>query len=199
MGNAMLKRTIIEYESSETGRTAADTEIVLNFLNEALAAEIYRVLQYKRQEAIATDVYADSIAFEFQGLALAEQVHVNLIMERIARMKGVLNLTLVGNRLESGSHPVERGSLQEMIKDDWVAKRMSIDAYGKMIPVIKGKDPTTFRMLENIMASEKVHADTLLKLIASFSPENLRPHSRVESNVNGRLPCHDGLTLSWEN
>ena len=49
-----------------------------------------------------------------------------------------------------------------------VAERIAIDSYGEMIRYLANDDPTTRRMLEEIMAVEEEHADELADLLVAF-------------------------------
>jgi bacterioferritin len=48
-----------------------------------------------------------------------------------------------------------------MIRSNLVAERVAVEAYSQMIDLIGDKDPTTRRMLEDILADEQEHADEL--------------------------------------
>jgi len=52
-----------------------------------------------------------------------------------------------------------------MIKEDLVAERIAIESYLEMINYLEGRDPTTRRMLEEILAKEEEHADDLNSLL----------------------------------
>jgi bacterioferritin len=52
-----------------------------------------------------------------------------------------------------------------MIKEDLVAERIAIDSYRDMINYLANDDPTTRRMLEEILAMEEEHADDLVSLL----------------------------------
>jgi bacterioferritin len=54
-----------------------------------------------------------------------------------------------------------------MIKEDLIAERIVIDSYREMIQTIGGDDPTTRRLLEDILAKEEEHADDLVSLLKS--------------------------------
>ena len=138
-------RPLMLVEDTETGCTKADRATVLKLLCEALTKEIVCVLRYKRQESIAKKSHSDSLAAEFHQHAQDEQVHVDLIAERITQLGGVPNFTPVGGLMESYSEFIEAHSLQEMIKENWVAERMTIDSYREIIRAVGVKDPTTHR------------------------------------------------------
>ena len=56
-----------------------------------------------------------------------------------------------------------RGSL--MITEDLVAERIAIDSYREMVQFLGDQDPTTRRLLEEILAVEEEHADDLVDLL----------------------------------
>src|SRR5690606_40417898 len=65
------------------------------------------------------------------------------------------------------SFPTRRSSdlnsLAEMIREDLVAERIAIDSYREIIAWLGNDDPTTRRMLEEILAVEEEHADDLVR------------------------------------
>ena len=56
-------------------------------------------------------------------------------------------------------------ALVEMVKDDLVAERVAVESYRQMIDLIGDKDPTTRRMLEEILHDEEEHADELKDML----------------------------------
>ena len=52
-----------------------------------------------------------------------------------------------------------------MIRENLVAERIAIDSYRQMIQYVGNDDPTTRRMLEEILAVEEEHADDLADLL----------------------------------
>ena len=72
-----------------------------------------------------------------------------------------------GTGLAARSHAeyVEGDSLKSMIKEDLIAERIAIESYREMIIYLGDQDPTTHRMLEEILASEEEHADDLSSLL----------------------------------
>jgi len=61
-------------------------------------------------------------------------------------------------------------SLEEMIREDLVAERIAIDSYREMANYVGDKDPTTRRLLEEILAKEEEHADDLANIVADLGP-----------------------------
>jgi len=134
-------------------------------LNEALATEIVCVLRYKRHYFMADGIHAEPVAAEFLEHATQEMEHADRIAGRIIQLRGEPNFSPDGLSTRSHAEYVEGGSLKEMIKEDLVAERVAIESYREMVAYIAEKDPTTRRILEDILASEEEHADDLVSLL----------------------------------
>src|SRR5947207_15136171 len=143
----------------------ADRGTVVKLLNEALATEIVCVLRYKRHYFMAKGIHAESVAAEFQQHAAEEQQHADQIAERITQLGGEPDFAPDGLASRSHSEYVEGGSLEEMIREDLVAERIAIDSYREMIAYLGDEDPTTRRLMEEILAKEEEHADDLANLL----------------------------------
>ena len=89
----------------------------------------------------------------------------DLIAQRIVQLGGEPNLSPDGIQTRSHSEYVEGNSLVEMIKEDLVAERIAIDSYRDMITYLGDDDPTSRRMLEEILAKEEEHAEDLVSLL----------------------------------
>ncbi len=143
---------------------------VLRLLNEALATEIVCVLRYKRHYHMASGIHAQAVAQEFLEHANDEQGHADRIADRIVQLGGAPNYSPEGLLTRSHSEYVEGETLVDMMKEDLVAERVAIDSYAEMVRYIGDADPTTRRMLEEILAVEEEHADDLANLLATLDP-----------------------------
>jgi bacterioferritin len=152
-------------EGAVTSGYAADRETVLKLLNEALATEIVCVLRYKRHYFMADGIHAEPVAAEFLEHATQEMEHADRIAGRIIQLRGEPNFSPDGLSTRSHAEYVEGESLKDMIKEDLVAERVAIESYREMVAYIAEKDPTTRRILEDILASEEEHADDLVSLL----------------------------------
>ena len=144
---------------------SADRETVVKLLNEALATEIVCVLRYKRHYFMASGIHAEGVAAEFLEHANDEQAHADQIAQRIVQLQGEPNFNPEGLLVRSHAEYVEGNSLTEMIQEDLVAERIAIDSYREMITDFGNDDPTSRRMLEEILAVEEEHADDLVSLL----------------------------------
>ncbi|HXZ86883.1 MAG TPA: ferritin-like domain-containing protein [Myxococcota bacterium] len=146
----------------------AKRDTVLELLNEALATEIVCVLRYKRHYFMAAGIASQSVAAEFLQHANEEQMHADQLAQRIVQLGGAPNLSPEGMLARSHSEYVEGENLIDMIREDLVAERVAIDSYREMIAYIGSDDPTTRRMLEELLAKEEEHAEDLATLLAEL-------------------------------
>jgi bacterioferritin len=146
----------------------ADREAVLKLLNESLATEIVCVLRYKRHYFMASGIHAQTAAAEFLEHATTEQAHADRIAERIIQLGGSPDLN--PDTLTSRSHAeyVEGSTLTDMLRENLVAERIAIQSYTEFIRYLGDGDPTTRRMIEEILANEEEHADDLKTLMERF-------------------------------
>ena len=151
-----------------TSGYAADRENVIKMLNEALATELVCVLRYKRHYFMATGIHAAPVAAEFLEHATEEMSHADLIAKRTIELRGEPNFSPDGLAARSHAEYVEGDSLKSMIKEDLVAERIAIESYREMIAYLGDQDPTTHRLLEEILASEEEHAEDLSSLLAGM-------------------------------
>ena len=156
-------------EGAVTEGYAAEREIVVKMLNEALATELVCVLRYKRHYFMASGIHAAPVAAEFLEHANAEMTHADSIAKRIVELGGQPNFSPDGLSARSHAEYVEGSSLKDMIKEDLVAERIAIESYREMIGYLGDQDPTTQRMLKEILASEEEHADDLSSLMEGMS------------------------------
>lgn len=146
----------------------ADRETVLNLLNEALATEIVCTLRYKRHYYMADGLNASIAADEFLEHAQQEQQHADWLAERIVQLGGAPNFSPEGLHSRSHAEYVEGETLKEMVKEDLIAERIAIDSYREIATYLGDKDPTTRRIMEEILAQEEEHADDMASILESL-------------------------------
>ncbi|MGB2725132.1 MAG: ferritin-like domain-containing protein [Nitrospira sp.] len=152
-------------EGAMTFDYKADRETVIKLLNEALATEIVCVLRYRRHYFTAEGMNAESVKSEFLAHAGEEQAHADQLAERIVQLGGEPNLSPEGLADRSHSEYIEGENLEDMIKEDLVAERIAIESYRDMIAFVGSDDPTTRRLLEEILMKEEEHAEDLVSLL----------------------------------
>lgn len=156
-------------QSIEDGAVTQDYPLDLaeacKLLNAALATEIMCVLRYRHHQIIARGVDRPQVAAEFQEHGDDEQRHMMMIAERINQLGGNpdFNPATVAQRTAT-----EYGSgidLLKLVEEDLIAERIAIMVYRELIKWFGIKDPTTRRMLEEILKDEEDHADDLSELL----------------------------------
>ncbi len=148
---------------------AAERETVVKMLNEALATELVCVLRYKRHYFMASGIHAGSVAAEFLEHANEEMAHADSLAKRIVELRGEPNFSPEGMTSRSHAEYVEGSTLKDMIKENLVAERIAIESYREMINYLGERDPTTQRMLKEILAMEEEHADDLSSLMEGLA------------------------------
>ena len=151
-----------------TAGYAAERETVIKLLNEALATEIVCVLRYKRHYFMAAGIHAAPVAAEFLEHANEEMSHADSLAKRIVELCGEPNFSPAGLAERSHAEYVAGASLKEMITEDLIAERIAIESYREMIGYLGDQDPTTQRLLKEILASEEEHAEDLSSLLAGM-------------------------------
>ncbi len=142
-----------------------DVTQAVEVLNQALATEIVCVLRYKRHYYMSRGIYKDAVAAEFLQHANDEQGHADMIAERITQLGGEPNFNPEGMATRSHSEYKEGTSMIDMIKENLVAERVAVESYREMVRFFGENDPTTRRMIEQILAVEEEHANDMVDLL----------------------------------
>jgi bacterioferritin len=142
-----------------------NTDDVVKVLNDALATEIVCVLRYKRHYFVAKGIHSESVRTEFLEHANEEQAHADQIAERIVQLGGDPDLNPESLASRSHSQYDESEGIREMLLEDLVAERIAIESYREIVQWLGDKDPTTRKMMEEILAAEEEHADDLVSLL----------------------------------
>ena len=136
-------------------------DAIIKLLNGALATELVCVLRYKRHHFMASGASSPKIAEECMVHANEEAGHADRIAERIVQLGGEPDFSPSTLLERSHADYNDSNDLKTMIRANLIAERIAIEAYRQMIALLADKDPTTRRMLEDILAVEEEHADEL--------------------------------------
>ena len=145
-------------------------ELAIKVLNEALATEIVCTLRYRRHHFMAAGIHYQAVADEFMEHAREEQEHADRIADRIRQLGGAPDFDPQGLLTRSHSQYAAGGSLLEMIKEDLIAERIAIESYTEIIRFFGDNDPTSRRLMEEILAKEEEHADDMATLLETLDP-----------------------------
>jgi bacterioferritin len=150
---------------------SADRETVIKLLNEALATEIVCTLRYRYHYYMVKGIHAKSVAAEFLEHANEEQEHADKIAKRIVQLGGKPNMNPEGLMTRSHSDYVEGDDVVSMLRENLIAERIAIDSYREIAQYIGDKDPTSRRVMEDVLSQEEEHAEDISTLLEDIGHE----------------------------
>lgn len=154
-------------DGAVTPNYGGDVKTTIDLLNNALAAEIMCVLRYKYHYVTACGIDSDAVRAEFFEHGQQEQEHADRLAKRINQLGGRPEMNPAAITGRSATEYREGDTLVEMITEDLVAERIAIQSYRGWIRFIGDRDPTTRRLLEDILTQEEEHANDLRDLLVS--------------------------------
>jgi bacterioferritin len=134
---------------------------IIKLLNDSLATELVCVLRYKRHHFTAKGLASAKIAEEFLVHANEESTHADRLARRIVQLGGKPDFCPDSLSKRSHAEYDDSSDLKKMIKANLVAERIAVDSYTKIIALVGDTDPTTRRLLEDILSDEQGHASEL--------------------------------------
>ena len=91
--------------------------------------------------------------------------HADSLAQRITELGGEPNFSPDGLSSRSHAEYLLGDSLVSMIKEDLIAERIAIESYRELVAYLGNNDPTTQRMIKEILAMEEEHADDMASLL----------------------------------
>jgi bacterioferritin len=162
----------------------ADRHKVIDVLNDVLATEIVCTLRYKNHYYMAQGIHGETVAAEFLEHAREEQDHAMRVAKRITELGGNANLDPATLAARSHAEYKECDRLDDMIKENLVAERIAVETYTEIVRWLGTDDPTSRRLIEDLLAKEEEHADDLSKLLMHIGV--------APSQAPAELPRPDG-------
>jgi len=138
---------------------------IVELLDAALATELVCVLRYKRHHFTAKGLASPAVAAEFLAHANEEAAHGDRLAERIVQLGGEPDFSPDTLLQRSHAEYDDATDLHSMLLANLRAERVAIETYRQMIQLIGDRDPTTRRLLEDILCQEEEHADELKDLL----------------------------------
>lgn len=157
------------HDGAVTPNYGVDRDVVLRLLNDALATEIVSVLSYKRQYFVAKTSASANLVATLLEHAAQDQLHVDRLAERIVQLGGTPDFSPVGLAERSHAEYAEGNRLAEIVRDALVMERVAVESYREMVRYVGDGDPTTRRLLEDLLAVQEQHARNLLSLVEEVS------------------------------
>jgi bacterioferritin len=156
-------------DGAMTAAYKGDPKKVCAVLNEVLATETVCVLRYKNHYFMAKGIHASGVEDEFLEHANDEQDHADRVAKRITELGGTPNLNPEGLATRSHAQYGTGDRLEDMIKEDLIAERIAVQTYADIVRWLGTDDPTTRRLMEELLAKEEEHADDMAKLLSRVS------------------------------
>lgn len=152
-------------DGAVTAGYSCNRESIIAMLGDALATELVCVLRYRRHHFMARGLAARSIADEFLAHSNEELGHADQLAARIVQLNGEPDLDPSHLTARAHAEYNEAGGVVAMVRENLIAERIAIDSYREMIAYVGDEDPTTRRLLEEILAVEERHADEMADLL----------------------------------
>lgn len=147
----------------------ANRDAVVKVLNEVLATEIVCTLRYRRHYYTATGLHAEAVKSEFLKHANEELQHADSVAVRIVQLNGAPELNPEIFRTRGQPEFGEATALADMLKEDLFAERIAVESYTEIVRWLDNDDPTSRRVMEEILKVEEEHAEELKSLLEHVS------------------------------
>jgi len=139
--------------------------LVVCLLNEALTTEIACMLRYRRHYFLMRESLSEAEKGELLDRANEEQLHADMLAERIVQLGGVPDLSPLQICDMELAGLADSESPQDMLREELAAERMAVEVYAGLIEYVGEEDAITRGLLEEILANEKEHAGELTRML----------------------------------
>jgi bacterioferritin len=139
----------------------ADPQQVIEALNQLRATEVTSYLQYKQHASMAVSLFAPGLKNDFEAHATLELHHADLLAQRIQQLGGVplySPVDIAAQAARVGVRPEQGPTLREMVIENLLLERQQVAAYTTLVRELGERDPTTRRLLVEILADTERHA-----------------------------------------
>lgn len=154
-----------------TSTYQGDVKKTIEILQSVLATELVCVLRYTMHAVTAAGIASEGVKAEFQTHADEERAHAHSVAERINQLGGSPNFDPKGLESRSASEYGSATKLVDMIRENLIAERIAVDHYRELIRYFGDSDPTTRKMLQDILAVEEEHANDMHDLLVAHQGE----------------------------
>lgn len=149
-----------------TSAYGIDHQHVIDVLNTVVATEMVCALRYRSHYHRARGLQAEAVADELLEHAVQEEDHAHRCAGRIAQLGGEPDLNPAHFTASAHSEYSTPEGLRDMLLENLYAERVAIDTYSRIIRWLGDNDPTTRRLMEDILEQEEEHADDLATMMA---------------------------------
>jgi bacterioferritin len=140
---------------------------IVKLLDAALATELVGMLRYRRHHYTARGLASARIADEFLVHSREAADHADRLASRIVQLGGQPDFAPDTLQRRSQSSYDDASGLNAMIESNLLAEHRAIENGKRLIQLIGTQDPSTRRLLEDILAVAQQHAQALQGWIAA--------------------------------
>lgn len=146
-----------------TPSNTTDVDRVVTVLNQVVASEMVCYLRYTQNAIVAQGIDREQVAEMFRDHAAEELEHFQRVSDRINQLGGSPDMdpATLKERAHTDYSTPTNTDLQGMIRDNLVAERIVIGTYTEIVRWLGDADPTTRRLMEDILKDEEDHASEL--------------------------------------
>jgi bacterioferritin len=146
-----------------TPSNTTDVDMVITVLNQVVATEMVCYLRYTQNAIVAQGIDREQVASMFTDHAAEELGHFQRVADRVNQLGGSPDMdpATLAERAQTDYATPSDTDLQGMIRENLVAERIVIGAYAEIIRWLGTADPTSRRLIEDILKEEEDHADEL--------------------------------------
>lgn len=134
------------------------SEKVVKMLNELRSAEMAAIQQYMMLHYTVAGPHAKEYAAFFKEIAIDEMKHAEAAAERITMLGGVPT----EKPCKGIVRPTTAKAMLEVVAEE---EKEAIRMYKEFLTKVPSDDPTTRRMIEEILGDEERHADDARTLL----------------------------------
>lgn len=147
----------------------ADAQRIIQRMNEMRSTEICSYLQYKQHAYMVVSLMGVGAREEFLEHANEELKHADMLGERIQQLGGVpifdpAEIARVASQVHI--HVTQGATVEEMVREDLEVEIAQVNAYMAFIREVGFDDPTTRRVLEDILKDTEAHANELNDMLS---------------------------------
>lgn len=167
MGNQKNTSAEIQYaikQGAITEEYKADTQRIIQALNNLRSTEIMSYLQYMQHQYMAVSLLSPGMKAEFEAHATQELDHANRLADRVQQLGGVPIYDpreISSKAANVGVAPESASTLAEMVAEDLLLERQQVEVYTRLIREIGDQDLVTRQVLLGILAETEKHASEL--------------------------------------
>lgn len=126
---------------------------VIEFLNEALTAELTAINQYFAHAKLCQNWGWERLAAKYREESIEEMRDAETLIDRILLLDGMPNLQRLGS-VRIGETPLEQFDVDKLLEEE------AIDRYRRgVVLALEEGDPGTREVLEHLVLGEEAHLD----------------------------------------